>query len=52
MEIKPILLHLKKWMLRLALSFMLGFSNALNKETKTLDDTIFKIEQVEQNEHD
>lgn len=47
MEIKNILLQTRKWLMRLAISFMLGFSNALNQDMKTVDDTSFKQEQVE-----
>lgn len=28
------------------MAFMLGFSNVLNQETKMIDDTFFKIEQM------
>jgi hypothetical protein len=52
MDVKFISQQLKKWLLRLAISFMLGFSNALNQETKTVDDTFFKTEQVEKDRLD
>jgi len=52
MEIKYLSHQLKKWLLRLAISFMLGLSNALNQETKTVDDTFFKTEQVEKDKLD
>lgn len=51
MEIKNILLQTRKWLLRLAISFMLGFSNALNQDMKTVDDTFFKQEQVQEDKN-
>ena len=39
--------QIKKWLARFALAFMLGFSNAIMGDTKTVDDTFFKIEQRE-----
>jgi hypothetical protein len=52
MEIKNILPQTRKWLMRLAISFMLGFSNALNQDMKTVDDTHFKTEQVEKDKMD
>jgi hypothetical protein len=52
MEIKNTLLQTRKWLMRLAISFMLGFSNALNQDMKTVDDTHFKTEQVEKDKMD
>lgn len=46
MGIKRTLLFLRKWLLRLAISFMLGFSNAINQDSKSIDDTTFKIEET------
>ncbi|WP_157488013.1 hypothetical protein [Dyadobacter crusticola] len=36
----------RKWLRRLAMAYMLGFANAINQETKTMDDTGFKTEQI------
>ncbi|WP_171037931.1 hypothetical protein [Dyadobacter luticola] len=36
----------RKWLWRLALSYMLGFASAINHDTKSADDTAFKIEQT------
>lgn len=46
MGIKRIIFFLRKWLLRAAISFMLGFSNAINQDTKSIDDTSFKIEET------
>jgi hypothetical protein len=35
-----------KWLKRLILAFMLGFSNAINQETNMVDDTTTKTEQT------
>lgn len=35
----------KKWLRRLIMAFMLGFSNVINQETRMIDDTFFKTEQ-------
>lgn len=37
---------IKKWLRRFIMAFMLGFSNVLNQETKTIDDTFFRTEQT------
>ncbi|WP_157474572.1 hypothetical protein [Dyadobacter sp. Leaf189] len=36
----------RKWLRRLAMAYMLGFANAINQETKMMDDPFFKTEQV------
>ncbi len=36
----------RKWLRRLAMAYMLGFANAINQETKMMDDTGFKTEQI------
>lgn len=46
MGIKRTVFFLRKWLLRMAISFMLGFSNAINQDTKSIDDTSFKIEET------
>lgn len=46
MGIKRTAFFLRKWLLRMAISFMLGFSNAINQDTKSIDDTSFKIEET------
>ena len=46
MGIKRTIFFLRKCLLRLAISFMLGFSNAINQDTKSIDDTSFKIEET------
>ena len=46
MGVKRTIFFLRKWLLRLAISFMLGFSNAINQDTKSIDDTSFKIEET------
>ena len=46
MGIKRTVFFLRKWLLRMAISFMLGFSNAINQDTKSIDDTAFKIEET------
>lgn len=46
MGIKRTLFFLRKWLLRIAISFMLGFSNAINHDSKSIDDTTFKIEET------
>lgn len=46
MGIKRTLFFLRKWLLLLAISFMLGFSNAINQDSKSIDDTAFKIEET------
>ncbi|SEJ77185.1 hypothetical protein SAMN05216327_11947 [Dyadobacter sp. SG02] len=46
MGIKRTAFFLRKWLLRIAISFMLGFSNAINQDTKSIDDTSFKIEET------
>lgn len=46
MGIKRTMSFLRKWLLRLAISFMLGFSNAINQDSKSIDDTSFKIEET------
>lgn len=43
---KRALFFLRKWLLRIAISFMLGFSNAINDDSKSIDDTTFKIEET------
>lgn len=43
---KRTLLFLRKWLLRLAISFMLGFSNAINQDSKSIEDTAFKMEET------
>ena len=35
-----------KWLRRLVMAFMLGFSNVLNQETRMIDDTFFRTEQT------
>lgn len=42
----------RKWLRRFVMAFMLGFSNVLNQETKMIDDTFFKIEQISKNEEE
>ncbi|MCE7065425.1 hypothetical protein [Dyadobacter sp. CY326] len=42
----------KKWLTRLAMAYMLGFANAINQETKTIDDTFFKTEEVQKDKMD
>jgi hypothetical protein len=46
MKIADIILFTGKWLKRLILAFMLGFSNAINQETNMVDDTTTKIEQT------
>ncbi|WP_019942034.1 hypothetical protein [Dyadobacter beijingensis] len=46
MGIRRTVYFLRKWLLRIAISFMLGFSNAINQESKSIDDTSFKIEET------
>ena len=52
MKINYILLQTHKWLRRFVLAFMLGFSNVFNQETKTIDDTFFKIEQTSEDKDD
>ena len=42
----------KKWLRRIAMAYMLGFANAINQEVKMVDDTFFKTEEVEKDNHD
>ncbi|SDG10913.1 hypothetical protein SAMN04487996_11572 [Dyadobacter soli] len=46
MGIRRSIFFQRKWLLRLAISFMLGFSNAINQDSKSIDDTSFKIEET------
>ena len=46
MGIRRTAFFLRKWLLRIAISFMLGFSNAINQDSKSIDDTTFKIEET------
>ncbi|WP_215233916.1 hypothetical protein [Dyadobacter linearis] len=46
MDIGIIFRSLIKWLRRFVIAFMLGFSNVIYQETKTIDDTFFKTEQV------
>ncbi|MCE7058690.1 hypothetical protein [Dyadobacter sp. CY343] len=46
MNIGKIFRSLIKWLRRFVIAFMLGFSNIIYQETKTIDDTFFKTEQV------
>ncbi|WP_166444500.1 hypothetical protein [Dyadobacter bucti] len=46
MKINIILKHTRKWLRRLAISYMLGFASAMDHDTKSVDDTFFKIEQT------
>lgn len=46
MSIGKIFRCLIKWLRRFIIAFMLGFSNVIYQETKTIDDTFFKTEQV------
>jgi hypothetical protein len=36
---------IKKWLRRLAIAYMLGFASAIDQDTKSIDDSYFKIEQ-------
>jgi hypothetical protein len=36
----------RKWLARLAISYMLGIASAIDQDTKSIDDTSFKIEQT------
>ena len=42
----------KKWLKRLAMAYMLGFANVINQETKMIDDTFFKTEEVQKEKKD
>ena len=42
---KNIIIQAQKWLKRLALAYMLGFANAINQDTKHMEDNYFKIEQ-------
>jgi hypothetical protein len=42
----------KKWLMRFAMAYMLGFANAINQETKSVDDAFTKIEEVLPDEKD
>ncbi len=46
MGLRRTIFFLRKWLLRIAISFMLGFSNAINEDSKSIDDTTFKIEET------
>lgn len=37
-----------RWLRYITMAYMLGFANVLNQETKTMDDTTFKIEQTQE----
>jgi len=50
MKINQIILKIIKWVRYFTIAYMLGFANVLNQETKTMDDTFFKIEQTQEDE--
>ncbi|MCE6990902.1 hypothetical protein [Dyadobacter sp. CY323] len=41
-----LLKNTRKWLRRLVISYMLGFASAIDQDTKSIDDTFFKIEQT------
>ncbi|WP_161597087.1 hypothetical protein [Dyadobacter flavalbus] len=42
-----ILQYTKKWLRRLIIAFMLGFANAINMDVKSVDESLFKIEETD-----
>jgi hypothetical protein len=46
MNITLIFSHTGKWIKRLMLAFMLGFSNAINHESNTIEGTTAQTEQT------
>ncbi|GGC09884.1 hypothetical protein [Dyadobacter sediminis] len=39
--------YTKKWLLRLVIAFMLGFANAIHMNVKSVDESLFKIEETD-----
>jgi len=46
------ILQTRKWLRRFVIAFMLGFANVLNQETKMIDDTFYKTEQISEDKKD
>lgn len=37
--------QIRKWLYRLAVCYMLGFASAMDQDTKSMEDNLFKTEQ-------
>jgi hypothetical protein len=46
MKFNIVLKNIRKWLWRLAVSYMLGFASAIDQDVKSIDDSCFKIEQT------
>lgn len=46
MKFNIVLKIIRKWLWRLAVSYMLGFASAIDHDIKSIDDSCFKIEQT------